>query len=294
MIRLLFSLSLLLSVASLTAQQNPLSIFEPLVGKTWIAEGDWGDGSPFKQEIRFDYDLGKKMVRSNTNGFTNQAKTKFGKRNHGIRQWDESRGEIRFWEFDVFGGVTRGKVFSEGNTIFYQYQYGNSIVTDAWEWVNDQQYRFTVGIYADGNWEQIMLKTVFTALPEFTGPRKDLDQILVGMSAFSQAVMRGDHEEIASFYTADGKIMPSGKKIIAGRRPIAAYWKQPEGTEVMKHRIKPEAVHIEGDRAYDYGYYEGRSKNAEGKVSDWAGKYVIIWKKVDGEWLIEVDIWNRI
>ena len=33
------------------AQENKLAMFDNLVGKVWKADGEWGDGSKFKQEI---------------------------------------------------------------------------------------------------------------------------------------------------------------------------------------------------------------------------------------------------
>lgn len=106
--------------------------------------------------------------------------------------------------------------------------------------------------------------------------------------------MREDHEAIAEFYTEDGKIMPNGTKIIEGRSDIAARWKLSEDTDVLHHEINPVEVHIKGDTAYDYGYYNGSTRVGDKEPSHWKGKYVIIWKKVDGKWLMEVDMWNRV
>ena len=60
------------------------------------------------------------------------------------------------------------------------------------------------------------------------------------------------------------------------------------------HKITPKEIKVVGNEAYDYGYYEGTTLRANGSESNWKGKYVIIWKKVAGEWKIYLDIWNRI
>lgn len=70
------------------AQENPLAIFEPLQDYIWSAEGKWGDGSTFKQEIHFSFALGDKLVKAESYGFTNMEQTEYGPRNHGIRQYD--------------------------------------------------------------------------------------------------------------------------------------------------------------------------------------------------------------
>jgi ketosteroid isomerase-like protein len=111
---------------------------------------------------------------------------------------------------------------------------------------------------------------------------------------FSAAYVAADYDSLAGFYTEDGKIFPNNARIIEGRQAIKAQWILPEGTEVLQHQIIPSAVTIVGDYAHDYGYFEGSSKNAKGDVANWKGKYVVIWKKVAGDWKIYLDIWNRV
>ena len=159
------TLALLLLTPPGNAQDNPISIFDPLVNTTWTAEGQWGDGSAFKQEIYFKYDLNGRIVIANSKGYTNMERTSFGKRNHGIRKYDSISGSIKFWEYDVFGGLTTGEVISNGKSILYQYDYGNSKVTDMWEYVNDSTYNFIVGSFNNGTWDQRFLETQFTRKP---------------------------------------------------------------------------------------------------------------------------------
>ncbi len=147
-------------------QQSKLSIFDNLVSKTWKAEGKWGDGSKFVQETTFKYSLDKKIVIAESIGFVDKAQTKLGPRNHGIRQYDATTNTIKFWEFDVFGGLTEGTVFAEGKNIVYQYKYGNSVVTDMWEYVDDSTYNFKVGSYENGKWKQVYLSTKFVVQEE--------------------------------------------------------------------------------------------------------------------------------
>ena len=49
-------LILILLISTVTyAQKSKLSMFDNLVGKSWKASGNWGDGNKFNQEIKFDY-----------------------------------------------------------------------------------------------------------------------------------------------------------------------------------------------------------------------------------------------
>lgn len=142
-------------------QTRDLSLFRNLVDKTWSAQGKWDNGTEFKQDVSFHFDLDNSIVIANSKGFINEEQTKFGNRNHGIRQYDKASNTIKFWEFDVFGNVTKGIVFSEGKNIIYQYTYGEATLTDMWEYVDNSTYNFKVGTYNNGKWEQVYLSTVF-------------------------------------------------------------------------------------------------------------------------------------
>lgn len=146
------------------AQHSALSLFDNLVSKTWKAEGTWGDGSAFKQELTMNYVMDSTLVVVNSIGFTDREQTRMGLRNHGIRQFHPETNRIKFWEFDVFGGLTEGTVVADGKNIIYQYQYGNSLVTDMWEYVDDATYNFKVGSYENGEWKQLYLSTQFVAV----------------------------------------------------------------------------------------------------------------------------------
>ena len=122
------------------------------------------DGSTFKQEIKFKYDLNKQIIISESTGFIDSDQTEYGPRNHGIRQFNASTGEIQFWEFDTFGGVTKGTVKAKGKDIIYSYEYQGNRITDYWKYVDDFTYQYTVGSYENGDWKQIFLNTVFQAI----------------------------------------------------------------------------------------------------------------------------------
>jgi len=76
------------------SQHKPLSIFDNLIGKTWKADGNWNNGSVFKQEKSFEYSLDSTIVIANTIGFIDQKGKKLGKRNFGIRQYDKKSDSI--------------------------------------------------------------------------------------------------------------------------------------------------------------------------------------------------------
>lgn len=151
-------------VSTFCFSQDGLDIFEGFTSKTWKAEGKWGDGSLFKQESKFSYALDSTIVVVKSKGFTNKEQTEFGDRNHGIRKWNSEKGFVEFWEFDVFGGVTWGKIFVEDKNLRYEYVYGETLVSDYWEYVDNNTYNFRVGNYIDGKWKQVYLETQFKSV----------------------------------------------------------------------------------------------------------------------------------
>jgi len=128
----------------------------------------------------------------------------------------------------------------------------------------------------------------------YVGNQDDIDKILTNTKDFSNFVMNSDYESIGRAYTTDAKIFPNNKEIIKGREAIIKYWTLPEGVQTKYHRVNPEEIKILGNEAYDYGYYEGTTLRSNGTESKWEGKYVIIWRKIDQQWKIYLDIWNRI
>jgi ketosteroid isomerase-like protein len=128
----------------------------------------------------------------------------------------------------------------------------------------------------------------------YSGNQNDIDEILVNIDKFSSYIMASNYEMIAESYTDDGKIFPNNSEIIEGRTLIKSYWQLPEGVRILHHKLTPSEIKVLGNEAYDYGHYEGKTKRKDGQEVSWKGKYVVVWKKVENEWKIYLDIWNSI
>ncbi|MFN0174424.1 MAG: YybH family protein [Saprospiraceae bacterium] len=117
-------------------------------------------------------------------------------------------------------------------------------------------------------------------------------RIRQAIAAFSQLLMAGDWDAVAAAYTDDAKIFPPGQPVVYGRANIRAAWAA--SAKIMSHKITPSEIKINGSEAWDWGVYEGKSVDKDGKESVWKGKYVIVWKEVaPGDWKMYLDIWNR-
>ncbi len=144
----------------------------------------------------------------------------------------------------------------------------------------------TIIVFALTTYGQVLAQTL-------NGNKEDIQIILINTEDFSKYVMASDYEKISKSYTEGAKIFPNNTEILEGE-DIKKYWTLPEGISTSYHKITQTEITIVEDTAYDYGYYEGKTKHKDGRISSWKGKYVIVWKKVSGDWKMYLDIWNGV
>jgi len=113
--------------------------------------------------------------------------------------------------------------------------------------------------------------------------------ILAAEKVFVAAYNRHDAPALASLYTRDGEIMPPNSGVVKGARKLQALFKSfwDAGDTVMKlDTVEAKGF---GDTAYEVGKYT--LSGDSGKVND-RGKYIVIWRKVGGQWKLYRDIFN--
>ncbi len=126
------------------------------------------------------------------------------------------------------------------------------------------------------------------------GTETEKQAIIKASNIFSKALMAKDVDGIMAVYTTDARIFPTNREILGGE-DLKNYWTpREESPTTIHHKITSEHIKFFGDYAHDYGYYEGKSKHKDGSVSEWKGKYVVVWKKEEGSWKMLLDIWNPI
>ena len=99
----------------------------------------------------------------------------------------------------------------------------------------------------------------------------------------------GDPAGVAALYEEDGQLLPPQADAIQGRTRIQEYWQGVMGAGVKTAALEMLEVHSSGDIAAEIGRYV--MKSAEGTDLD-HGKYMVLWKKKKGSWVIVRDIWN--
>jgi len=99
-----------------------------------------------------------------------------------------------------------------------------------------------------------------------------------------------DVPTIVSFYAPDAVEMASNTPLIRGREAIREWyktWLLPTGIG-MTFATTDVAVSKSGDLAVEQGTYAFTQTGPRGSTQD-VGKYVTVWKKVDGKWMVAID-----
>ena len=121
------------------------------------------------------------------------------------------------------------------------------------------------------------------------GPTNVTEEISEAYNAFIDAFNAHDAQTLASVYTSDASLFPPNSEKVEGTEAIEGFW----GSifELGVDHVSLETVYAEGrgDSAYEEGKYLLYS--ADNDLID-QGKYIVIWKKVDGTWKYHIDIWN--
>lgn len=146
-----------------------------------------------------------------------------------------------------------------------------------------------------------LIVVAFGALLSLTacerGGKADLaaeEQKIRALAAQWETVMAAkDAKASAEFYAPDGVMMPPGSAIVEGREALTAAWQGLFAMPGFQLTIDTTKVTVAkaGDLAYELGTYELAFDGEQGPVRD-KGKYVVVWKKVDGNWKAAADIFN--
>lgn len=99
---------------------------------------------------------------------------------------------------------------------------------------------------------------------------------------------QGDIAGLATIYTEDCRVLPPNQEMLEGRDAVRALFGDlAEGGFQSKLEI------LETLAAAGIGYQVGRYtlEDPDGAVVD-QGKFIEVWKEVDGEWKISNDTWN--
>jgi ketosteroid isomerase-like protein len=106
---------------------------------------------------------------------------------------------------------------------------------------------------------------------------------------FAAAFTKGDAAGVAATYSPDANAFPPNAAILKGRAAIQKMWQDVIDSGIASISLGSTEVESAGNIAYESGTYEMKMK--DGKVAD-RGKYCVVWKKVNGQWMLHRDIWS--
>jgi ketosteroid isomerase-like protein len=111
---------------------------------------------------------------------------------------------------------------------------------------------------------------------------------------FAAAFNAKDSAKVASFYMDDATLMPPNEAAVKGRQSIEAWFKGGIDAGLTNFQLTPTDSAVAGQQAFEAGTYSLVVKPAAGggpAVTD-KGKYVVVYKRVGGEWKLAYDIFN--
>jgi uncharacterized protein (TIGR02246 family) len=109
------------------------------------------------------------------------------------------------------------------------------------------------------------------------------------MERFRTAFNKQDASGVASAFKEDGKLLPTGKPMVAGTDNIRAYWQAAFDAGVSHIEKTPINVIVSGDLAVETSSYVVTFKGQQ-----IIGKDTLVWRRgPNNVWSIASDIWNN-
>ena len=99
-----------------------------------------------------------------------------------------------------------------------------------------------------------------------------------------------DAAKLASLYADDAVLMPPNQEMVKGRAAIEAWFREPM-RRLASVKIAPARTKVSGDKPDEVGTFETIAEGTTA-ASPMTFKYVLIFKRVKGKWLVAFDIWN--
>jgi uncharacterized protein (TIGR02246 family) len=125
-----------------------------------------------------------------------------------------------------------------------------------------------------------------------TRPRRRLHMSQSEISAvnrqFEEAARKGDLDRLASLYTPDAIALPPDGPLVKGRDNIKQMWGSIAQQLGLKDvQLKTVDFELAGDTGYEVGEATLAISSGTAVV-----KFVVVWKKLGGQWRLHRDIWN--
>jgi len=119
-------------------------------------------------------------------------------------------------------------------------------------------------------------------------PPVDRAGLAATTAAWQEAYQSGDAASVASLYAPDAVLLPPNSEPVVGRSGIEAFMAGLIGTG-LNGELEDIDIYANGDLGAKVGRFT--LSDPDGTLVD-HGKYMEIWRNVDGKWLMIRDIYN--
>ncbi len=120
------------------------------------------------------------------------------------------------------------------------------------------------------------------------------DEIQIVQNQLAHAIATRDIDRAAALYTADGSMMPDGMPTCDSHEAVRGFFGGVCDSGIVAARFTTGHVEGDGTIAVETGRYELFAAHPSGdriRVDD--GRYLCVWRKVDDNWRIHRDMFNR-
>jgi uncharacterized protein (TIGR02246 family) len=119
------------------------------------------------------------------------------------------------------------------------------------------------------------------------------DEIQAAQDRLAEAVSARDAARAAALYADDARLIPQGAPACNDRAAITAFFAGAFANGIVGARFITEDVDGDDARASEIGRYELYAAPPNGdRVLAAEGRYLVVWRKVDGAWRMHRDMFN--
>lgn len=119
--------------------------------------------------------------------------------------------------------------------------------------------------------------------------------IIAQNDRFEQATLAGDDAALSDLYAEDAVLLPPNMPRSEGRAAIGTtFGEMMTVTPITSLSLETDHVDVaeSGELAYEVGTYSIAGTGPDAAEWQDTGKYLVVWKNVDGEWKLAADAWS--
>ena len=113
--------------------------------------------------------------------------------------------------------------------------------------------------------------------------------IATTINRFIEHFKSGDAAGMADLYTQEGQVLPPNNNFITGHQAIQAFWQSLMDMGIKEAQLEIVEVESYNDTAIEVSKFT--LLDEQGQVLN-KGKYIVIWKQIQGRWKLHRDIFN--